>query len=94
MSKKVKRKIHLGRRVLGTLDLPEELLGSVTKITMLGQECALVENHAGIYSYSEKEICLLTAGGSLKIKGCGLVLRELSSERVYVCGKIEGFQYA
>ena len=94
MSKKIKRKIHLARRMLGTLDLPEELLGSVTKITALGRECALIENHAGIYSYSENEICLLTACGSLMIKGSGLVLRELSGERVYVSGKIEGFLYA
>ena len=94
MNKKKKRKIHLGRRVLGSLDLPEELLGSVTKITALGQECALIENHAGIYHYSENEICLLTVCGSLMVKGRNLVLKELSAERVYVSGIIESFSYA
>ena len=94
MNKKAKRKIHLGRRVLGTLDLPQELLGSVTKLPALGRECALVENHRGIYSYSEKEICLITACGSLMIRGLGLVLRELNGERVYVNGTIEGFFYS
>ena len=43
---KNKRRIKLGRRFLSALDLPEEAAGT-PKVTLLGRDWALVENHKG-----------------------------------------------
>ncbi len=44
---KNKRRIKLGRRFLSALDLPEEAAGT-PKVTLLGRDWALVENHKGL----------------------------------------------
>ncbi len=89
---KNKRRIRLGRRLLSALDLPEEAAGT-PKLTILGREHALVENHTGIYQYREKEICLYTAVGILYVTGEGLTLRELTPERLFISGRVEGLRY-
>ena len=90
---KRKRHIHLGRRILSALDLPEEAAGT-PKITLLGREHALVENHQGVQQYRAEEVCLQTRAGLLCITGQALTLRELSPERLYISGCIQGIGYA
>lgn len=89
---KNKRRIRLGRRILSALDLPEEAAGA-PKLTVLGREHALVENHAGIYQYRSEEIWLYTKAGMLLVTGEALTIRELSPERLYICGRIQGMRY-
>ena len=89
---KNKRRIRLGRRILSALDLPEEAAGT-PKLTVLGREHALVENHTGIYQYRGQEICLYTKVGMLYVTGEELTLRELTPERLYISGRVEGLRY-
>ena len=89
---KNKRRIRLGRRLLSALDLPEEAAGT-PKLTVLGREHALVENHTGIYQYREKEICLYTKAGMLYVTGEDLTLREITPERLYISGWVAGLRY-
>ena len=86
---KNKRRIKLGRRFLSALDLPEEAAGT-PKVTLLGRDWALVENHKGLYQYREQEICLYTREGMLVVSGKGLTLKELSPERMFICGTLVG----
>ncbi|MBE5785237.1 MAG: sporulation protein YqfC [Clostridiales bacterium] len=92
MSKK-KRKIKLGRRILETLEIPEEAYSDTAKITLWGKKTLLLEQHSGIFECGEKRIRLFTEPGILRIEGEDLVLLELSDERLYVTGKIESVIY-
>lgn len=89
---KNKRRIRLGRQILSALDLPEEAAGT-PKLTVLGRENALVENHAGVYQYRAEEICLYTKAGMLYITGENLTLREITPERLYISGQVDGLHY-
>lgn len=90
---KNKRRIRLGRRLLSALDLPEEAAGA-PKLTVLGRERALIENHTGIYQYRAQEICLYTKAGMLYVTGEDLTLQEITPERLYISGRVDGLRYA
>ena len=62
-------------------------------MTLLGRDWALVENHKGLYQYREQEICLYTREGTLVVTGQGLTLKELSPERMFICGIVQGIRY-
>ena len=92
MSKK-KRKIRLGRRILESLDIPEECYSAAAKITLWGKETLLIEKHKGIFSCEEERVRLFTNLGILRIDGEKHTLLELSNERLYITGKVEGIAY-
>lgn len=89
---KRKRQTRLGRRILSALDLPEEAAG-VPKLTLLGQEHILVENHGGIYQCGAEAIGLYTGAGMLWVEGSTLTIREISTERLLVAGRIQALRY-
>mgnify|MGYP000321546181 CR=1 FL=1 len=88
-----KRKIKLGRRVTEALDLPEETVSGLPKLTVQGRERMLVENHRGIFECGERVVRLHTACGILRITGEALTLLELSAERLYIAGTLCGVEY-
>jgi sporulation protein YqfC len=88
-----KRKIKLRKRMAEVLDLPEDIVLDVPKLTLIGNETMLIENHSGIYEYSDDIIRLNTPIGLLSIAGLDLVLKELSLERLYVTGIIYGVNF-
>lgn len=88
-----KRKIKLRKRMAEVLDLPEDIVLDVPKLTVIGNETMLIENHSGIYEYSDDIIRLNTPIGLLNIAGLDLVLKELSLERLYVTGIIYGINF-
>ena len=47
--------------------LPMETDGSTAKVTMLGHRLALIENHRGVYAYTEKGITLTGPEGMLSV---------------------------
>ena len=44
-----KRKIRLGKRIAEALDLPDEAVSGLPKLTLHGSEILLIENHKGIF---------------------------------------------
>ena len=88
-----KHKIKLGRRVAELLDLPEETVSGQPKLTLQGRGAMLIENHTGIFECGESTVRLHTDCGILRITGEALTLMELSAERLYIAGKIQGIEY-
>lgn len=87
------KKIRLKRKIVEALDLPMETAFDVPRITLVGDGEMLVENHKGIHEYYPSHVRLLSGCGTLKISGEELSLRELSTERLMVSGKIIGLEY-
>ena len=81
------------RKLLRTLDLPEEADARVPKITMLSTSDLLVENHTGILQYGDTLVRLMTVEGVVCIRGEGLELTEFGTERVMLRGRIRGWAY-
>lgn len=88
-----KRKIKLQKKLLNALDLPEDSGGLVVKLTVMGNENMLIENHNGLFEYALECVRVKTSAGLLVVGGADLNIIEVSGERLYISGKFASIQY-
>lgn len=90
------RKLHqkLKRWSAGVLDLPEDVVLDLPRITMIGPLQMYVENHRGVLLFDDQELRLLLSNkGQLLIRGERLVIRQILPEEVLLEGYIREVQY-
>lgn len=75
-------------RVSAKLGVPEEIATDVPKITMLGINKLMIENHNGLIEYSTDTIRVKTSFGIICIDGRELLLDVMDSGSIAVSGKI------
>lgn len=93
MKKKRRKKLRPLEKAVETMGLPVESGGSILKITILGHRRALIENHRGVYAYTEQSITLTGPEGLVSLRGHDLEIRELDRESMLVEGYITGATY-
>ena len=76
------------RPVLGALALPEDVLSGQARLTVLGCDCMLVENHTGVARLEDECVRVRTRQGMLEIGGKGLILCEARQGALCVRGEI------
>jgi sporulation protein YqfC len=76
-----------------TLDLPEDVMMDLPRITMIGQIHIYVENHRGLLSFSDKEVRLLLKQGQLLIKGSSFVIKTILPEEILLEGRVDQVLY-
>ena len=74
-------------------EIPQELVFGWPRSVLLGDERLIVEQHQGIYAYSDQEIILKTSCGHLVITGEKLSLSRYDRDGLVVFGKIEKLSY-
>ncbi|MTH52471.1 sporulation protein YqfC [Bacillus mangrovi] len=79
--------------VTKTIELPQDVMMDLPRITMIGQIHIYIENHRGLLTFSDQEIRLLLKQGQLLIKGHSFVIRTILPEEIMLEGKIEHVQY-
>lgn len=90
------RKLHqkLKRWTAGVLDLPQDVVLDMPRITMIGPLQMYVENHRGVLIFHTNELRLLLSNkGQLLIKGNHLVIRQILPEEVLLEGFIREVHY-
>ena len=85
-----KKRSGIGERINRLLEIPKEIGGSQSKITILGFDQMLVENYKGISEYEDFHLKINTEDGIVNISGIDLELEQITSEDAFVRGKIEG----
>lgn len=86
-NKKVKNKI--GRM----LEVPDEVVLNVPKVTILKFEQMLIENYKGILEYQDFFIRIKTSIGIVNVNGFNLSLEEMTTDDIIVNGKIESIDF-
>jgi sporulation protein YqfC len=76
------------------LELPEELVMGLPRVTLLGDIQMIVANHRGIIEYTTERVRIGTSIGELLISGAGLTLRTIYPEEIAVDGKIRSITLA
>ena len=66
----------------------QDVTGRSARITSLGRDALLVENHRGIRSFSPEEIHLDTLCGSICVQGEGLFLCQVRARALMIRGGI------
>lgn len=84
-----KRNSRLSDKINKVLEVPREISGTDTKISIIGFDEMLIENYKGILEYEEFYIKVKTNIGNINISGFNLGLEEVTEDDISVKGKIE-----
>ena len=87
----MRKKNNKVSRLERILEIPEELSSNQPKVTILGFEQLLIENHKGILEYQDYFIRLNTYIGI--INGFNLKLDEMTNEDILIKGKIDSIDF-
>ncbi|MEH7124094.1 sporulation protein YqfC [Bacillus sp. JJ1773] len=75
------------------MELPQDVMMDLPRITMIGQIHIYIENHRGLLAFSDKELRLLLKQGQLLIKGKAFVIKTILPEEILLEGKIDQVTY-
>lgn len=75
------------------LDLPQDVVHDLPRITMIGNVQLYVENHQGVLHFSSELLKLQLTKGRVEITGKDLVIRAILKEEVFIEGIITGVSY-
>jgi sporulation protein YqfC len=75
------------------MDLPQDVMMDLPRITMIGQIHIYIENHKGLLTFTDKELRLLLKQGQLLIKGKSFVIKTILPEEILLEGKIDQVLY-
>jgi len=78
----------LTRRITTTFELPLDIMLDLPSINMTGDEKLVISNHKGIVEYIKEQVRVKTSMGIVKVRGSGLVIKEISNENIVIEGKI------
>ena len=83
------RKSNYFQRIAGMLELPQDIILDLPRITMLGNKQLLVENHKGIIEYTASLVRIKVNQGEVLVKGQDLTLGNLQAEQILIEGIVE-----
>ncbi|MDS1029454.1 sporulation protein YqfC [Bacillota bacterium LX-D] len=75
------------------LELPQDALLDLPKITITGDKYLCLENHRGIIEYNSEKIRVSVLGSQLEISGKELILKNIKTDEIAVEGQIEGLLF-
>ena len=81
------------QRLAGILEIPQDIIMDFPRITMLGNQQLLVENHKGIIEYTPSVVRIKLNQGELIVAGKNLMLGNLQMEQILVEGIVEEIKY-
>ncbi|MDT2262025.1 sporulation protein YqfC [Paenibacillus larvae] len=75
------------------LDLPQDVVHDIPRITMIGNIQLYVENHRGLLHFSSDCLKLELTTGTVEVLGQNLVIRAILPDEVFIEGTIEDIKY-
>lgn len=75
------------------LELPADLVMDLPRLTMLGNQQVLLENHRGIVEYTPSVIRINLNNGVMIVKGKNMALGNLQMEQILIEGTVEEIRY-
>jgi len=74
------------------LDMPQDVVYDLPRLTMIGDRQLYIENHRGIVHFSNERLRLALSKGELEVTGSELVIRTIWTEEVFIEGLISNIQ--
>ena len=71
---------------------PPEVTGNIPRITLLGGDTALIEQHQGLMAYQDDRMTFRTAQGEVTLTGKRLRFLRYTAQEATVGGIIESLQ--
>ena len=87
------RRKRVVNKINRALEMPEEVISEVPKLTIMQFKEVLIENYKAILEYQDFYIRIKTNIGIININGYSLSLEEMTSDDIMVKGKIESIDF-
>lgn len=82
-----KRKMQQG--LANMLEIPEDMLLNLPKVTIMGNTQVFIENHMGVIEYTPQKLRIGVAFGEILITGSDFFLKNILSDELSLEGKIQ-----
>ena len=76
-------------KILRALEMPEDIIYDLPKITLVGDLQCVIENHRGIIAYTSNEVRIAVSIGEIGICGEMLTIRNITKDECNLDGKIK-----
>ena len=90
----MQREVRFGRKLAEFLEIPQDIVLDLPRLTLVGNIEVTLENHRGIIEYSSERLRVALPQGELVISGAELVLVSLAQEEVVIRGRIKSLELA
>ncbi len=90
------RSIHRKELISGAsrlLDLPEEVVLNLPKVTVVAGVQVIIENHQGIILYQPTCLRIRARGGELRLDGQRLSIASISATEIVVDGRVASLSF-
>ncbi|NLA84836.1 MAG: sporulation protein YqfC [Clostridiales bacterium] len=74
-------------------DLPKDIMLNLPRISMIGNNQMMVENHKGIIEYTPQRIRVNSSIGVIRIQGKDMQLKNIASDDIMITGEIKILEY-
>lgn len=87
------RKKQVQQGFANALEIPEDTLLNLPKITMIGNTKVLIENHMGVIEYTPQKLRIGVSFGEVVIIGREFFLKNILSDELSLKGRIESIVF-
>lgn len=74
------------------LDMPQDVMYDLPRLTMIGDRQLYIENHRGVIHFTTEKLTLALSKGVLEVTGADLVIRTIWTEEVFIEGTIKNIE--
>ncbi len=74
-------------------ELPKEIMLNLPKLSLIGNNQMLVENHKGIIEYTPQRIRLNSTIGVIRVQGKDMNLKNIAADDIMVTGSIKAIEF-
>ena len=84
-----KRLERMKSTVTDIFELPREIMMNLPKITMVGSNQMLVENHKGVIEYTPQRIRVNSSIGVIRVQGKDMNLKNIAADDIMITGEVK-----
>lgn len=88
-----KRLEDMKNAVSEMFELPKEITLNLPKISMIGSNQMLVENHRGVIEYTPQRIRVNSSIGVIRIQGSEMKLKNIAADDIMITGGIKVIEF-
>ncbi|MFD2612746.1 sporulation protein YqfC [Paenibacillus gansuensis] len=84
---------RLRKFTANVLDLPQDVIFDLPRVTLIGNMQLYIENHRGVSEFTSEMLRLSLSKGAMEIYGKNLVIRAILTEEIFIEGEVSGVKY-
>ena len=88
-----KRLERMKSTVTDIFELPREIMMNLPKITMVGSNQMLVENHKGVIEYTPQRIRVNSSIGVIRVQGKDMNLENIAADDIMITGEVKMIEF-